>query len=374
MAINVLIAPNAFKGSISAQEAGLAIQSGLHRSGLDFTSELIPIADGGDGTLEILSQYLKGSIKSRKVKGPNGSIVEARYGISPDAGIGFIELAEASGLRLCKNLTPYSASTFGTGELIGELLDQNCRKIYLGVGGSATSDGGAGILEVLGMRFYSGDELITEIRPDKFSSITTVDPDGLDDRLKNCHVKILTDVENTLCGPEGAVFTYGPQKGIPLDELSDFDELIRHWASLIQPHSSMELLNLVGGGASGGVPAGLFPFMNVELVSGAEEILELSGFHEKLSYADVLITTEGQIDGQTVQGKGPGMVGRLAKEKGAKSVGLCGLVGPDYEIENSCFDAVFSINHRIESLEIMMKSTADNLESTSFNLGRLLSV
>ncbi len=369
--MNILIAPNAFKHSLSSTEVGRAIVEGLDRSRLEGKFSVLPIADGGDGSLTILARALSAEIKSLQVNGPLGSPVLARYAINKKEATGIVELAEASGIRYLseKELNPWKANTYGTGEIVNKLVLEGCKKIYLTVGGSASVDGGIGILSALGARFFAGKELLTLPVTEDILRITRIDASGL--KTGKCKFILLTDVQNKLLGKNGAVSVFGPQKGVKPDEISEFEGIMKYWSKLLA-QDGRDVTKLTGGGASGGVPAGLWPFLDLDIRSGGNEILDLTGFHELLSHSDVVITAEGRIDAQTGQGKGPGLVAKYASEKGIPVIGLCGIVSEDYDSASSYFTSVWSINRRLESLGQALVNTRRNLLETSIQLGNLL--
>ncbi|CAE7801798.1 glxK [Symbiodinium microadriaticum] len=372
--MKILIAPNAFKGSLSALEAGHAILKGLEQSKLDFDATMIPIADGGDGSLEIIARHLNCQLHTLSVRDPLGNIVDARVGANQSTKQGVVELAEASGIRLVSQLDPFQATTFGTGQLLNHLFDSGCTEIFLGIGGSATVDGGIGILEALGMEFFKGDQRIENVDMLSILQVDRINPLPVSEKCAGMQINILSDVENPLMGSGGAVAVFGPQKGIKSNDQAHFNNALQHWKDLLQPLTSLDLATFPGGGASGGVAVGLMAVVPSKLVSGGREILEMSGFFEELTSCQLLITAEGKIDAQTAFGKGPGLAASLAKEKGITTLGLCGLVGEDYHSEGSVFDAVLSINPRMDDLEKMIRDTEKNLTEISRQLGKLLAI
>lgn len=372
--MKVVVAPNAFKNSLSAEEAGKAIIAGLQDSELTAEFFNIPIADGGDGSLLILTHYLEGELFKIKVPGPVGAPVMARYAINKKRKLGIIELAEASGIRLVEveDMNPWIANTAGTGKLIIDAVDKGCKEILLTVGGSATIDGGLGILKEMGVKFFTEENEFRPTGPCDFHKIERIDTSPALRKYGDVQFQILVDVENPLLGPEGAVNVFGSQKGLDQDEKELFETSFQHWSDLLStatgksPDFSM-------GGASGGVSAALHMVFGAELISGASYILELSGFDGCIKDADLVITTEGQIDRQTGMGKGPGLVAKRASENGVTIVGLCGQIEDDYNPEDSYFDVVLPINSKIYSLNIALSRTRVNLRYTARQVGNLLS-
>ncbi len=363
--MKILVVPNAFKGAITANEAGIAISDGLSRVSKDFEIDVIPIADGGDGSLAILAGHLGCEKRTMTVIGPENNLITANYGWNESGKIGVVELAEASGIRLVEgDLIPATASTYGTGQIMDELISLGCRQIYLGVGGSATSDGGIGILAAMGMKFFQREVEIPHPLISNIMDIDRIDFNAFLQKTKGISLTVLSDVENPLLGPEGAVSVYGPQKGIK--NLPEFESWMEKWASLVFEATGKDITKVKGGGASGGVPAGLSGFMDDLMVtSGAEKILELSGFHKSLVHADLLITAEGKIDWQTAFGKGPGLAAKYAREAGIKAVGFCGLVDNDFDVKSSYFDEIISINKEKLPLETMLANTISNLSNAA---------
>ncbi len=318
-----LIAPNALKGSLTPIEAAESIAAALEQiSHNDFT--LCPIADGGNGTLECLVRATNGKFSLAAVTGPlQTKKVSARWGILGDGKIengatgdtAVIEMAEAAGLSAYGGLKPSEydvlhATTFGVGELIIAALDAGFRKIIIGMGGSATNDGGTGCARALGARFLAessvGDENGNEL-PDggiHLSRLKHIDCRKLDERLKGCEITALSDVTNVLCGPEGASFTFAKQKGAKESELQILDDALRHYASVLKKDLKEDVASLPGSGAAGGLGAGLVAFCNANIVSGIDFVLDTIHFDELLQHCDAVITAEGTIDEQTLFGKG----------------------------------------------------------------------
>ncbi|MEQ8882592.1 MAG: glycerate kinase [Cyclobacteriaceae bacterium] len=361
----IIIAPNAFKGALSAEEAAQAIAKGIRKSGIKNEMVELPIADGGDGSLTVISKYLEAEIIASNVKGPDGKAVEANWGYNKSKNLAIIEMAEASGIRLLpKNeLNPMVMSTYGTGQLIQEAVNLGARQIYLTVGGSATVDLGVGIMEALGARFYIGSELLNGIKPKDFKRITSIDLTALRELKSRVSVRILSDVNNPLLGKEGAAAVFGPQKGANEEMVEQLESVLDHLAGMLEELSGKSVRNLKGGGAAGGITAGLYLAMDAEILDGADQILNWAGFKEHLKSASLVITGEGKIDTQTNYGKGPGLIARLAKEADVKVIGLSGALDEDTsQIKN--FDQLIAISDPNDPLEASMRKTADNLEKS----------
>ncbi|MFT5570325.1 MAG: glycerate kinase, partial [Cyclobacteriaceae bacterium] len=251
------------------------------------------------------------------------------------------------------------------------LLQEGCNHIILSVGGSASLDGGLGILEALGVKFIADNEPFLPTGPCDFFKISSIDSKAA--KAKYGHVKfsVLCDVENELLGEFGAVRVFGPQKGVQLDEIEDLEESMEHWVSLLEQQTDQRIKYMKSGGASGGVPAGLASVFKVEIMQGANEILRMANFTEFLAKSDLVITTEGQIDMQTGFGKGPGLVAKYAKDQGKKVIGLCGQVSDDYDPQKSHFDAVFSINSKLYPLNVAISRSRSNLRFMGLQIGNL---
>ena len=375
--MHILIAPNAFKHSLTANETAEAIQEGLKRSGLNFTSECFPIADGGDGTGHLIVEKCGGIWHEYNVHDPLGRIIKASLGIIDQGKTAVIEMADASGIRLLKQdeRSPLLASSFGTGELIRFALDRQVEKIIIGLGGSATVDGGIGILSALGMKFRDGNGLEMDAMPLNMSRFHHMDSSAFDQRFLKCHITVLCDVDNLLLGEQGSAAVFGPQKGASLADVKFLDLALTNLSDLAFMSTGIKMNEIIHGGAAGGIAATLRVFLNAELVNGGDHFLQITGFKESLKSADLLITGEGSLDEQTLQGKGPFAVAKYAKEKGIPVIGLAGKVPlVDHPEMNKYFDLLLAIGNQPTDLETAMKYTASNLIRTSKTVGRLLSL
>lgn len=375
--MHILIAPNAFKHSLTANETADAIQEGLKRSGLNFTSECFPIADGGDGTGHLIVEKCGGVWHEYEVHDPLGRLIKASLGITDQGKTAVIEMADASGIRLLnpEERLPLMASSFGTGELIRFALDRQVEKIIIGLGGSATVDGGIGILSALGMKFRDADGLELAALPLNMSSFRQIDAAAFDKRVLKCHITVLCDVDNLLLGEQGSAAVFGPQKGARPEDVKFLDLALTNLSDLGFKSTGIKMNEIIHGGAAGGIAATLRAFLNAELVNGGEHFLQITGFKESLKTANLLITGEGSLDEQTLQGKGPFAVAKSAKEKGIPVIGLAGKVPlHDHPEMNKYFDLLFAIGNQPTDLETAMKYTASNLIRTSLAIGRFLSL
>jgi len=375
--MHILIAPNAFKNSLTAQEVAAAVQQGLGKSKLDCTTECFPIADGGDGTGELIIQKCGGTVVEVAVNDPLGRKINSSFGLIDDGKTAVIEMAAASGLRLLKTdeLNPMEASSFGTGEMIKLALDKGVKKIILAVGGSATADGGCGILSALGVRFLDVDGKSLRVNPDGLAQMASVDTSGLDTRLANCEIVVLCDVDNKLLGDNGAAAIFGPQKGASPQNVQQLDAFLSRFTEITLNQVGKNIATLKYGGAAGGVTAGLYAWLNAELVNGIKYFLQLTGFDAALQKSNVVITGEGSIDVQTLQGKGPFGVAYLAKQYNIPVIGIAGKVPVNEDTElRKYFDVLLAIGNEPADLATAMKFTDDNLVRTGIEIGNILAM
>ncbi|MGB3586055.1 MAG: glycerate kinase, partial [Tunicatimonas sp.] len=347
---------------------------GLEQSKLHPECTLQPIADGGDGMLEVMLSQTNSQKKYATVEDPLGRPVQAAYGLIQNGKTAVIEMAEASGLRLltADERDPRKTSTFGTGQLIQEALNQGVDEIVLGVGGSATVDGGLGIAQALGAKLK--DEHGNEIPrgADGLAVLYSIDVSGLDSRLEHCRITVPCDVTNTLVG---AAEVFGPQKGASPELVVEIERHFLRYSSLVQKHLRKEIARLPRGGAAGGVAAALYAFFGADLVNGTEFLLAKTGFQTALDQADLLITTEGALDQQTQGGKGPFYVAQQAKAQQKPVIILVGSVPKDYAPKNYLeYDAIFPIGPRPQLLSEALANTAKNLERTAYQIGNLLAI
>ena len=358
--MRILIAPNAFKNSLNARDAAFAIRDGLMQSNLHCTCECFPIGDGGDGTGDLIIKKCGGVLIDAEVHDPLGRSMQASFGLIDAGKTAIIEMANASGLRLLKpaELDPLHAISFGTGEQIRIALDEGATKIIIGMGGSATVDGGTGILKALGINFLDEKGRTLSSLPENLAQLVTVDTSRLDQRIFDCEVIVLCDVDNFLLGEQGAAAVFGHQKGASPEDVAKLE------ASLIK-----------FTGAAGGAAAGLYAFLNAKLVNGVDYYLQLTDFDKALAQADLVITGEGSIDEQTLQGKVPFGVAQKAKSKGLPVIALAGKVPLAKDIKlQKYFDVLIPIGHEPFDMETALASTSANLTRTSREIGNLLAL
>jgi glycerate kinase len=301
--MTILIAPDKFKGSLSAQEVCDAISKELIANGL---SEIValPLADGGEGTCELLTSFSGGLLVTIPVRDPLSRTIESKYGISKDRRIAFLEMAKASGLQLLKEgeRNPWFTTTAGTGDLIRHALDQGVEHIIMGVGGSATNDGGMGMAESLGVGFYDADGNRLESNGGNMSRIHSVDTSAIHPRLANIQFTIFCDVDNPLHGLQGAAYIFSPQKGADINMVRQLDEGLKHYERMLETKTGLKV-NFPGAGAGGGLPASIKAFAHVIVRRGMDYIIEFTKLEDNVRGADLIITGEGKLDGQTLSGK-----------------------------------------------------------------------
>jgi glycerate kinase len=373
--MHILIAPNAFKNSLDAGQVALAIEEGLKQSKLECTAQLFPIADGGDGTGDLIIKSCNGTILTKEVTNPLGRKINAQFGLIENNTTAVIEMADASGLRLLKKdeLNPLKASSYGTGQLINSALDEGVKRIIIAMGGSATVDGGCGILNALGIIFRDADGNALPANPEALINMVSIDASALNKRTSGCEIVILCDVNNMLLGPDGAAAIFGPQKGASAQDVLMLERFLKRFAEISLAQTGKDMTTIKHGGAAGGATAGLHTWLNARLVNGIGYFLKLTKFDEALSHADVVITGEGSIDKQTLQGKGPYGVALQAKQAGLKVIGVAGLIPSETdEGLNQYFDELICINKPGVDLATAMANTRDNLVKTGKKIGDML--
>ncbi|MFA6086580.1 glycerate kinase [Mucilaginibacter sp.] len=372
--MHILIAPNAFKNSLTAEAAAEAIREGFDQSALNCTTECFPIADGGDGTAGLIISKLSGSIVPVTVQDPLGRMIDATFGLVDNGLTAVIEMADASGLRLLKQdeLDPLSATTYGTGQMIIKALDMGVKKIVIAMGGSATVDGGIGILSALGIKFM-GDKTELNDLPKNLSGLTSVDISGLDARISNCEIIVLCDVDNKLLGDAGAAAVFGPQKGATPDEVKLLDEGLTQLSNVALKELGKDMAIIKYGGAAGGASAGVYAYLNAKLVNGIDYFMDITGFDDALAKANLVITGEGSIDEQTLQGKGPFGVASRAKAKNIPVIGIAGKIPlQSNEKLHRYFKVLLAIGNEPTDTPAALNRTEENLTRTAIQIGQLI--
>lgn len=356
--MKVVIAIDSFKGSMTSMEAGNAAKAGIERAGGVDHIIVKPLADGGEGTTEALMEGLGGEYVSIEVTGPLGEKTSAKYGILGDGKTAVLEMAEASGIILVKReaLNPSRATTYGVGEMILDAVNRGCREFIIGIGGSAASEGGVGMLQALGYEITDADG--NAIRPGirDLDRIESISAKNVPDELKECHFSIACDVKNPLCGGNGAVYVFGPQKGVKEEEKQIFDEKMSHFADKTQEFTGADHRMAEGAGAAGGLGFAFLSYLpNVELKSGIDIVLEAIQLEQEVKDADIVITGEGRLDFQTAMGKVPVGVARLSKKYGAKVLAFAGEVTEDAaECNSAGIDAFFPIVRGVTTMDEAM--------------------
>jgi glycerate kinase len=332
--MKIVVAPDSFKGSLTAVEVSDAIGQGVREIFPEAEIVKIPMADGGDGTVQCLVNDTGGEILRKKVIGPLGDEVLASYGILGDKKTAVIEMAEASGLTLVpeNKRNPLITTTYGTGQLIKAALDQGCRKMIIGIGGSATNDGGAGMLQALGVKLLDREGKEIGFGGGELKEVFRIDTKYLDNRLSETKVLIASDVSNPLCGPKGAARIYGPQKGATPEIIEELDKSLAHFAEIIKRDLNKDVKDIPGAGAAGGLGASLMAFLDAELRPGIEIIIEIVKLEQAIKDADLVITGEGKIDSQTIYGKAPIGVAKIAKKYSIPVIAVAAIIGDDADI------------------------------------------
>ncbi|EIW00949.1 glycerate kinase [Thermoanaerobacter siderophilus] len=374
--MKILIAPDKFKGSLSAFEVADSIEKGILKVFPEAVIEKVPMADGGEGTVESLVNATGGKIIKTNVKDPLFRGIESFYGILGDGETAVIEMAAASGLYLLKDYerNPMITTTYGTGQLIKDALDKGCRNFIIAVGGSATNDGGAGMATALGVKFYDKDGREIGLGGGALSKIYSIDTSNLDYRLKECRFIVACDVANPLIGENGASRVYGPQKGATKEMVKVLDKNLEHYGKLLEKYFNKRIIDVPGSGAAGGLGAGLMAFLNAQLKSGIEIIIEALKLEEKIKEADIVISGEGKVDFQTAFGKTISGIAKLCKKHNKPFIVIAGTVEDIEKLYEIGVSSVFSIMEKPMSLEDAIKNAPTLLEKSAERIFRLIKV
>lgn len=375
--MKIVIAPDSYKESLSALEVATQIEAGFREVFPNATYVKLPVADGGEGTVEAMVAATDGEIIEMDVTGPLGEPVRAFYGISGDKQQAFIEMAAASGLEQVppELRNPLNTTSWGTGELIRYALDSGVKSILIGIGGSATNDGGIGMVQALGARLLDQNGEPLGLGGGEVAKLASIDISELDKRLKECRIEVACDVTNLLTGKEGASAIFGPQKGATPQMVEELDQALEHYAKIIARDLDINVLELSGGGAAGGMGAALYAFCGAQLRQGIEIVTEALKLDELVRDADLVITGEGRIDSQSIHGKVPIGVAKVAKRYNKPVIGIAGSLTPDVGVVHEHgLDAVFSVLYRICTLEEALENAGDNLRKASRNIAATLAV
>ena len=373
--MKIVIAPDSYKESLSALDVATAIELGFREIFPQAEYIKLPVADGGEGTVEAMVAATQGRIVEVTVTGPLGTQVEGFYGLSGDEQSAFIEMAAASGLELVlpEQRNPLITTSWGTGELIRHALDAGVKHIIIGIGGSATNDGGAGMVQALGAKLLNSEGSALGQGGGALETLARIDISELDRRLHDCRIEVACDVTNPLTGKEGATAIFGPQKGATPEMITRLDAALAHYAELIKRDLDLDVLELAGGGAAGGMGAALFAFCGAELRQGIEIVTDALHLDRYVAEADLVITGEGRIDSQTVHGKVPVGVAKVAKRYNKPVIGIAGSLTADVGVVHEHgIDAVFSVIHGICTLDDALKNAAENVRMTARNVAAVL--
>ncbi|HEO3901082.1 TPA: glycerate kinase [Streptococcus agalactiae] len=377
--MKVVVAIDSLKGSLSSLEASNAIKESINEVIPGADVEVHPLADGGEGTVEALTLGMGGTIETIPVKGPIGEKVHASYGIIPQRQLAIIEMAAAAGITLIatEERNPLHTTTYGVGEMIKDAISKGCRHFIIGIGGSATNDGGAGMLQALGYALLDKDNQEISLGAQGLADLKSISTDKVIEELKECDFKIACDVTNPLCGAQGCSSIFGPQKGADEDMITKMDTWLSNYATLATSVSEKADATIEGTGAAGGLGFAFLAFTNATLEPGIDIILSEINIEKAISVADLVVTGEGRLDGQTVMGKAPIGVAKLAKKYGKKVVAFSGSVTEDAILCNQHgIDAFFPIVRRLISLdEAMSKEVAyKNMKETATQVFRLINL
>ncbi|MFQ1023693.1 glycerate kinase [Avibacterium paragallinarum] len=371
--MKILIAPDSFKESLTALEVAEAIEIGFRKIFPYAQYCKIPMADGGEGTVQSLVDATRGKLIQCTVTAPLGNKINAFWGLSGDGETAFIEMAAASGLHLVpmEARNPLKTTSFGTGELIFNALNYGVKKIILGIGGSATNDAGVGMLQALGARFLNAENQSLGDGGEQLIHTAHIDLSQLDSRLAQVQIEVACDVNNPLCGETGASAVFGPQKGATVQMVQQLDKALLHFAQQVQQQLGIAIAHQAGAGAAGGMGGGLLLLPKVRLKKGVNIVLETLNFSPQVQDADLVITGEGRMDGQSAYGKTPIGVAKIAKQFGKPVIAIVGCLREDYEVVyEQGIDAVFPIIRQLDSLENTLRSGKENLISTAQNIAR----
>ncbi len=374
--MKVVIAIDSYKGSVSSLQAGKAAKAGVLAADDAAQVEVLPLADGGEGTVEALTAALGGHLVEVDVTGPMEERETAVYGFMEETGTAVMEMAQAAGLPMVplEERNPMKATSFGVGEMVAHAIQQGCRRIWMGIGGSATNDGGVGMLQALGWRFLDKEGNEVARGGKALADICAIDDSQVLPGVKETVFEIACDVENPLCGPQGASAVYGPQKGATEERVAQLDAGLSHFADVAEAFLGKSVRNLPGSGAAGGLGFALTAFLGGTLKSGIEMVLDAMDMDTHLQGADVVITGEGRLDGQTAMGKAPVGVAKRAKEAGAVVIAVAGCTEDAAAACNGAgIDAFFAVTDRAMTLQEAMdqKTTEKNIKKTTEQAMRL---
>jgi len=373
--MKIVIAPDSYKESLTAMEVANAVEAGFKQVMPNATYVKLPMADGGEGTVQSLVDATGGDIIEHTVTGPLGEQVDAFYGLMGEGKTAVIEMAAASGLHLVEpsQRNPLQTTTYGTGELIKAALDKGVEHIIVGIGGSATNDGGIGMAQALGIRMLDADGKEIGYGGGALARLSHIDMSDVDPRLAAINLEVACDVDNPLCGPKGASHVFGPQKGATPEMVAQLDANLAHYADIIKSQLGRDVKEMAGAGAAGGLGAALLGLLCASLRPGIEIVMDAVNLSQVVSDADLVITGEGRIDSQTIHGKTPIGVARTAKKYQLPVIGIAGCQSNDcHVVYEHGIDAVFSVVPRSVSLEEALRDAAINVEMTARNVAAMV--
>ena len=369
--MKIIIAPQSFKGSLTAKEATKIISDCARNIFPESDLIGIPIADGGDGTLETIIDATNGKLMNSQVKGPDNSVVQASWGLfnsEKNEKTGIIEMARASGLAMIdpKNLDPFNSTSFGTGELILDAVKNGAKKIILGIGGSATNDCGIGVAKAVGIKFLDSKNNEVGNNVSNFSNIKKINLDKFNSQLNDIKFEVACDVTNKLCGKEGASYIYGPQKGASAEDVKILDNNLLHIGNLIEKDLGVNVLDIKGGGAAGGLGAGMVAFFGAKLRPGVDIIFDTLSVEEKIKDADLIITGEGQFDISSTYNKAPAAIAKLGKKYNIPTIGISGSFGEGFDkLDEFGILSKSTLINKISSLDDNIKDAGNLLKIAS---------
>lgn len=372
--MKVVIAPDSYKGSLTAMEVASCIEEGIKRYNKNIEVVKVPMADGGEGTVQALVDATGGRIIDLKVCDPLLREVDSFYGILGDGNTAIIEMAAASGINLlrCNELNPLITSTYGTGQIINDAIERGCKNIIVGIGGSGTNDGGAGMLRALGIRFLNEEGRDIPEGGAALKELHSIDKKNFNKKISKCNIKVACDVDNPLCGLNGASRVFGPQKGASNEDIKLLDEALNQYAKIIKNEFNIDVLNIPGSGAAGGSGAA-FLAIGSKLERGIDIVINETNLQTIIESADIVFTGEGRIDFQTKFGKAPYGVAKEAKKNGLPVIAICGEIGEGYdELYNHGFTSIFSIVNKPMTLEESIKDSKKLIRDVSERIVRVI--
>ena len=375
--MKVVVAPDSFKGCLTALEVGEALKAGILSVFRQAVVDVVPMADGGEGTVRSLVDASSGRMLRAEVMDPLGRPIAAEFGLMGDGKTAVIEMAAASGLPLLeeRERNPMITTTYGTGQLIKAALDTGATRLIVGIGGSATNDGGAGMVQALGVKLLDEDGFDIGMGGGSLTRVARIDMSGMDTRMAGVEVMVACDVTNPLTGPDGASAVYGPQKGATPEMVQELDEALSHYADVIRRQLGIDVAHVKGAGAAGGLGAGLMAFLRATLRPGIDTVIDATRLADQIADADLVITGEGRLDSQTRMGKTPMGVAKVAKAHGVPVVGVAGQVADDAEVLHDLgFAALIGITDAPMTLAESVRSAEKLLTRTGARIMRLIGI